>query len=128
MPFVSYDVPMKFLILLTFFSTNIFAADYECISSVAKLKLHYEKELSTLTVTHLQSDEVYYDGRVKEVIDRDGISDLMFETQSYSFLQLQFKTKDLKNSPEKIYGFSRGVVGGGFIDQAIQCFKIPSMP
>ncbi len=114
---------MKLLILLTLFSSNIFAADYTCYSRLAKLELYNDAEFSTLIVKHLQSDETYYDGRVKEVIEREGFTDLIFETHSFANLQLQFKTNDLKSEPEKIYGFSRGVIGGGLLDQAIQCFK-----
>lgn len=115
---------MKTLILLSLLSFNSIAATtYNCVARMNKLELRLDAEFTTLTIRDFQTGEFYYDGVMKEMIDRDGRTDLIFETDSYSLLQLQFKTSALSSLEPKIFGFVRGHHRGGFLDQSISCMK-----
>lgn len=107
------------MMLLSFSSL---AAEYTCRSGHVKLELTIDGAMSSLIVKDVQTGEFFYNGMVKEVIERHGRTDLMFETRSHNYLQLQFKSSDLNDEAPKLYGFGRGWHGGGFIDDSIRCF------
>lgn len=115
---------MKSMWALLFLSLNTLAADYTCRAAWVKLELRYEQEMSTLLIKDIQSGEFHYNGVVSEIITRDGISDLIFHTGPHALLQLQFKSADLKQEKDKLFGLVRGSYGAGFLDQSFQCFKM----
>jgi hypothetical protein len=111
------------LALVTFSSLSAFASTYNCVARMNKLELKLDKEFTTLIIRDFQSGEYYYNGIVKDIIDRDGRTDLMFETDTYSVIQLQFKSEALLREDEKLFGFVRGHHRGGFLDQSLVCIK-----
>lgn len=117
---------MKTFILGLLFSMSTLAADYTCRANWVSLELKTNGNMTMLTVKDVQTGEFYYNGFVHEVIERQGLTDLMFETRQHNFLQLQFKTSDLKNEASKLFGFARGWYGGGFVDNSILCNKANS--
>ncbi len=109
------------LLILSSFSS--FATTYNCVARMNKLQLKLNEDFTTLTIRDFQTGEFYYDGIVKEIITRDGRTDMMFETDSYSLIQLQFNSQALANEDEKLFGFVRGHHRGGFLDQSLACIK-----
>ena len=114
---------MKTLLLSTLLSFSAMAADYTCRAGLVKLELKTDESMTSLIVRDVQTGEFYYNGIVSEIIERQGRTDLMFETRSHTFLQLQFKTSALNEEAPKLFGFVRGWHNGGFIDDSIQCQK-----
>ena len=57
------------------------------------------------------------------MIDRNGRTDLMFETKTHSFLKLEFKSSDLKNEADTLFGFAQGWAGAGFVNDSFRCYK-----
>jgi hypothetical protein len=109
--------------LLSLSSLSAMATTYNCVARMNKLELKRDKEFTTLIIRDFQSGEYYYNGIVKEIIERDGRTDLIFETNRYSMLQLQFKTEALVREEQKLFGFVRGHHPGGFLDQSLVCVK-----
>ncbi len=99
------------------------AAEYNCRTRMIKLELKTTKDLTTLIIRDVQTGEFYFNGIMNESLNRDGITDMMFETGSHIFLQLKFKTSALNEEAEKLFGFARGWYGAGFVDDSIQCMK-----
>jgi|GEM_PF-4124661 len=115
---------MKTFICAFLFSLSAFAADYNCRTGHVKLELQTNEDLSSLIVKDAVTGEYYYNGIVSEIIQGSGRSELMFETRSHTYLQLQFKTEDLANEAETLFGFARGWTGAGFVDSSLKCSKI----
>lgn len=115
---------MKTLTLFLLLTTTSFAADYTCRAGLSKLELQGTDERAILTSKDAQSGQIYYMGFVRELISLGNTTDLMFDTGAHKLLQLRFKTVDLENEADKLYGFAKGHHGGGFVDQSIQCFKV----
>lgn len=114
---------MKALLLTTLFSFSAMAADYTCRAGFVKLELKTDEVMTSLTVRDVQTGEFYYNGIVSDIRDWQGRTDLMFETASHKYLQLQFKTAAYIAEEPKLFGFVRGWHNGGFIDDSIQCQK-----
>lgn len=114
---------MKLLFLASLLSFSAMAADYNCRTGMVKLALKTNGDMSSLVVRDAQTGEFYYNGIVSEVIHGNDRTELMFETRSHNFLQLQFITSELEKESERIFGFARGWYGTGFLDGSIQCFK-----
>lgn len=104
-------------------SLSSFATTYNCVARMNKLQLKLNEDFTTLTIRDFQTGEFYYDGIVKEIIDRDGRTDLIFETDSYSLIQFQFLTEAFKREDEVLFGFVKGHHRGGFLDQSLRCIK-----
>ncbi len=115
---------MKLFICALLISLNALAADYNCRAGHVKLELQSNGDMSTLIVKDAVTGEYYYNGIVSEIIQGNGRSELMFETRSHTYLQLQFKTEDLDNSGDTLFGFARGWTGAGFVDSSLRCSKI----
>lgn len=114
---------MKTLFILILLSSPIFASTYKCQTRWLQLDLDSKQEMTNLTVRDFHTGEYYYTGFVSEIIDRDGLTDLMFETRPHTFLKLQFKTDALTSGSDKLYGFIQGWTGGGFEDGSLLCYK-----
>ena len=114
---------MKLLLCSLFISLSALAADYNCRSGMIKLELKTAGDMSSLIIRDIQTGEFYYNGIVSEVIQANNRTELMFETRSHNFLQLQFKASDIQQESYRLYGFARGWFGAGFIDSSIQCMK-----
>ncbi len=114
---------MKTLLLASLLSSSAFGAEYTCRAGMVKLDLTLDEMMTTLTVRDAQMGDFYYNGVVSDVIDRNGRTDLMFETHSHKFLQLQFKSSAIKAEDETLFGFIRGWHGAGFIDDTLKCLK-----
>ena len=114
---------MKTFILLFSLSLSALAADYNCRVDGVKLELRGEGDMISLTVRDAQTGEFYYDGIVSEVLKGNNRTELMFETKSHNYLQLQFKTTDIDQEAETLFGFARGWYGAGFVDSSLRCQK-----
>jgi hypothetical protein len=114
---------MKKLLLTLFISSSSFAAEYNCYARTIKMSLDLKGDMSQLTVKDVQTGEFYYNGIIEEVIRREEITELIFDTHSNKDLEFQFKTSSLDNQNERLFGFVRGWYGAGFIDQSLQCLK-----
>ena len=114
---------MKLLLCYLFISLSALAADYNCRSGMIKLELKTAGDMSSLIIRDIQTGEFYYNGIVSEVIQANNRTELMFETRSHNFLQLQFKAPDIGQESDRLYGFARGWFGAGFIDNSIHCIK-----
>ncbi len=90
---------------------------------MVKMVLTPEGDMTTLLVSDLQTGEYYYNGVVSEIIKSNNRTDMMFETKSSNFLQLQFKSSELEQESDRLFGFARGWYGAGFVDDSIQCMK-----
>jgi hypothetical protein len=115
---------MKTFIWALLLSFSAIAADYNCRAGHVKLELQTNEDLSSLIVKDAVTGEYYYNGIVSEIIQGNGRSELMFETRSHTYLQLQFKTEDLANEADTLFGFARGWTGAGFVDSSLRCSKI----
>lgn len=114
---------MKLLFLASLISFSAVAADYNCRAGMVKLELKTDGDMSRLVVKDAQTGEFHYNGIVSEIIQGNGRTELMFETRSHTYLQLQFKSSELEREADKLFGFARGWTGYGFVDQSIQCIK-----
>jgi hypothetical protein len=114
---------MKIILLTMMLSSTTFAANYNCRASMVKMELNTNSDMTSLIIKDFQTGEFYYNGIVSESVNRDGRTDLIFETKTNTFLQFQFKTSDLETENERMFGFVRGWFGAGFIDQSLQCIK-----
>lgn len=115
---------MKFFIFILLISQGLSAAEYYCQGNrPLRITLNTSGPMTDLIIKDAQSGEYYYNGIVTDIISRNGLTDLMFETRSNSFLQLQFKSSDLEKETDTLFGFSRGWYGAGFIDSSLKCLK-----
>lgn len=116
---------MKTLILasLILFPLVSQASEYTCHVGFIKFELKTNSDMTTLTIKDTQSGEFHYSGVVKEIIKDARLTDIMFETQPHSFMQLRFKTSELENESAKLFGLARGFTGRSFVDDSIQCAK-----
>jgi hypothetical protein len=103
--------------------TAFAATDYVCSVRTVKLELKSDSDSSTLIIRDAQTNEFLYNGIVSEIIKSHGESDLMFETQRGSFLQLRFKTDALEANNETLFGLVRGWTGHQFLDSSLKCHK-----
>lgn len=88
-----------------------------------KMVLTLDGNMTTLMIRDIQSGEYYYNGVVLEIIAANNRTDMMFETKSNNFLQLQFKSSELEQESDRLFGFARGWYGAGFVNDSIQCMK-----
>lgn len=102
---------------------STFATTYNCVVRMSKLQLKLNEEFTTLTIRDFQTGEFYYDGVIKETIEQDGRTELIFEADSHSLIQFQFLTEALKREDNVLFGFVRGHHLGGFFDQSLRCIK-----
>lgn len=114
---------MKTLFLTVFMTFSAMAADYNCRVDMVKLELKTNGDLTELIVKDAQTGEFYYNGIVTNIMEGNNRTDLMFETRSHTYLQLQFKTSALEKEEETLFGFARGWTGGGFVDSSLRCSK-----
>ena len=114
---------MKKFLFTLFISSSALAAEYNCYARTIKMSLDLKGDMSQLTVRDVLTGEFYYNGIIDEVIKREELTELIFDTHSNNDLEFEFKTISLENQNERLFGFVRGWYGAGFIDQSIQCLK-----
>ena len=114
---------MKIILASLFISLSAFSSEYTCRTGMVKMVLNPDAYMTMLLVSDLQTHEYYYNGVVSEIIKSNNRTDMMFETKSNNFLQLQFKTSELEQESDRLFGFARGWYGAGFVDDSIQCMK-----
>lgn len=114
---------MKLTLCALLLSFSAFASEYTCRTGMIKLVLKPDGDMTTLLVQDLQSHEYYYNGVVADIFETNNRTDMMFETKSNAFLQLQFKSSELDQEADRLFGFAHGWYGAGFVDDSIQCMK-----
>lgn len=117
---------MKTLFVLAFVSFNSLAAThYSCPVRYGAIKLTLDGENSKVLVTEPQAHQYIDYGMLKDKIESNAQTDLMFEMETTrTFLQLRFKSEALNEEPERLFGIARGSVGHQIVDASVKCFKL----
>jgi hypothetical protein len=117
---------MKTLLVLGLFAFNSMAAThYSCPVRYSNIKLTLDGENSKVSVTEPQTNQYIDYGMLKDKIESNAQTDLMFEMETTrNFLQFRFKSEALKEEPERLFGIARGSVGHQIVDASVKCFKL----
>lgn len=111
---------MKKLILacLMIISTSAMAENYSCFVGEFRLEFKSNEMMSELVVRDRVTGEYVYAGFVDSIQKSQNQS-------MYHFARfiMTFKTEDLANKEEKIFGFADGTFGRGFHHTTLRCHK-----